>query len=660
MLSRPFDVEELNFFDFETTAFEDEEYVERVKVVQENTEQFPDLRVEEDLLLAILPVAYGTQPAARKTARELQVQGATCGRRNSGERRHELSAGKPVTSLVSSFLGSTLGAVTSFLPTVRQNTSNVNSQKRKPNKAWNFGLFRFLSTDRTRRPGLNGVEASLECELGQFRLSFLGATTQRLRKGMTLRLNLGPASGSNFGLFHFLFLNPLRGPGLGTPGSGGRVWATLGHPWNEILVSSVSHSGVHHLTPPEEDDLASKSEPRGSGDPGWKSFVTLCKRVQFEREDSQEFHWKLWIPEALTSTLIQQAHEGENRMRGGIAKTLARLKQFYYWTRITVTVRDLVVVHTDNGKQFTSSEFGALIQHYGIKHVRTAFYSPQANAYERVNQSVIAAIRTHIGADQTTWDEKLPEIQAALCSAIHSSNGVSPYFALFGQNMFLHGNDYAVARRLGALEDAAIAPLARSEKHKSYETAEKRSRQQIVQQPTAGRAQLKEQRRRRAPPEERLASASGWPQGKLYSHQQNKQQKDPGSGPGVPALHETDTSTPSPSVGPTIWTDSSSVGHVSPSPFYTRKVSRALFRFQIQEHGKMQQKRFKKKTAEEQWDKQLSFRIGCCKMHPLCTEKPWEKEFIRIYICRRWDSSYCVAYLILITSVVNPNSVGQY
>ncbi|KAM8702084.1 hypothetical protein ACLKA7_004945 [Drosophila subpalustris] len=47
---------------------------------------------------------------------------------------------------------------------------------------------------------------------------------------------------------------------------GGRVWATLGHPWNEILVSSVSHSGVHHLTPPEEDDLASKSEPRGSGD----------------------------------------------------------------------------------------------------------------------------------------------------------------------------------------------------------------------------------------------------------------------------------------------------------------------------------------------------------------------------------------------------------
>ncbi|KAL7724391.1 hypothetical protein ACLKA6_003744 [Drosophila palustris] len=36
-------------------------------------------------------------------------------------------------------------------------------------------------------------------------------------------------------------------------------------------------------------------------------------------------------------------------------------------------------------------------------------------------------------------------------------------------------------------------------------------------------------------------------QEKLYSHQQNKQQTDPGSGPSVPALPETDTLTPSPS-----------------------------------------------------------------------------------------------------------------
>ncbi|KAM8701355.1 hypothetical protein ACLKA7_004900 [Drosophila subpalustris] len=60
------------------------------------------------------------------------------------------------------------------------------------------------------------------------------------------------------------------------------------------------------------------------------------------------------------------------------------------------------------------------------RHLRTGNYSAQANASERVNQSVLAAIRTHVNEDQTTWDEKLPEIQAALCTAVHASTGVSP------------------------------------------------------------------------------------------------------------------------------------------------------------------------------------------------------------------------------------------
>jgi len=54
------------------------------------------------------------------------------------------------------------------------------------------------------------------------------------------------------------------------------------------------------------------------------------------------------------------------------------------------------VIHTDNGKQFTLKEFGALMQNYGIERLKTANYSPQANASERVNQSVLAAIRTHV------------------------------------------------------------------------------------------------------------------------------------------------------------------------------------------------------------------------------------------------------------------------
>jgi len=41
------------------------------------------------------------------------------------------------------------------------------------------------------------------------------------------------------------------------------------------------------------------------------------------------------------------------------------------------------------------------MQNHGIEHLRTAYYSPQANASERVNPRVLAAIRSHVTEDQT-------------------------------------------------------------------------------------------------------------------------------------------------------------------------------------------------------------------------------------------------------------------
>lgn len=55
---------------------------------------------------------------------------------------------------------------------------------------------------------------------------------------------------------------------------------------------------------------------------------------------------------------------------------------------------------SDNGSQFKSTQFNQLLQAYGVHHVYTAIYSPQANASERVNRSVLAAIRAYIKNDQ--------------------------------------------------------------------------------------------------------------------------------------------------------------------------------------------------------------------------------------------------------------------
>ncbi|XP_036340595.1 uncharacterized protein K02A2.6-like [Rhagoletis pomonella] len=50
------------------------------------------------------------------------------------------------------------------------------------------------------------------------------------------------------------------------------------------------------------------------------------------------------------------------------------------------------IVLTDNGKQFKSQQFNSLLTERGVKHVLTALYSPQANASERVNRSIIAGL----------------------------------------------------------------------------------------------------------------------------------------------------------------------------------------------------------------------------------------------------------------------------
>ena len=114
------------------------------------------------------------------------------------------------------------------------------------------------------------------------------------------------------------------------------------------------------------------------------------------------------------------------------------------------------VILTDNGSQFRSASFEAFLTRFGVTHLCTAIYSPQANASERLNRSVIAAIRAYIGSDHGNWDTNLNEISGALRACVHRSTGFSPYFLTFGQNMILHGKDYELLRKLNLLSDDTL------------------------------------------------------------------------------------------------------------------------------------------------------------------------------------------------------------
>ena len=122
------------------------------------------------------------------------------------------------------------------------------------------------------------------------------------------------------------------------------------------------------------------------------------------------------------------------------------------------------VIFSDNGKQFLSKKFQKLMETYGVRHVRTAKHAPHPNASERVNRSILAAIRAYLDDDHASWDVRLPKIAAALRSSVHQSIGVEPYRVLFGQPMAEHGSVYPLWEKMRTCLGDDVDVLPRSDK----------------------------------------------------------------------------------------------------------------------------------------------------------------------------------------------------
>lgn len=108
---------------------------------------------------------------------------------------------------------------------------------------------------------------------------------------------------------------------------------------------------------------------------------------------------------------------------------------------------------SDNGSQFKANELNAFFTKMGINHIYTALYSPQSNASERVNRSLIAGIRAYLKKDQTLWDENLSSISCSLRNSIHTTIHTSPYHAVFGLDMITHGSSYKLLRNVNLLNE---------------------------------------------------------------------------------------------------------------------------------------------------------------------------------------------------------------
>jgi transposase InsO family protein len=89
---------------------------------------------------------------------------------------------------------------------------------------------------------------------------------------------------------------------------------------------------------------------------------------------------------------------------------------------------------TDNGTHFTAELFNSILSLYGICHVFTTPYHPQANGVcERFNASMCDSLASICNNKRTDWDEQLSKTTFAYNTNRHVSTKLTPFEMMFGR-----------------------------------------------------------------------------------------------------------------------------------------------------------------------------------------------------------------------------------
>ncbi|KAF0716778.1 CCHC-type domain-containing protein, partial [Aphis craccivora] len=87
---------------------------------------------------------------------------------------------------------------------------------------------------------------------------------------------------------------------------------------------------------------------------------------------------------------------------------------------------------SDRGTCFTGKAFGDFCLSRGIRHTLNSTRHPQANGQvERANRTIVPLLAI-MTSDQTRWDERIPELERHLNSAVNKTSTRTPFEALHG------------------------------------------------------------------------------------------------------------------------------------------------------------------------------------------------------------------------------------
>ncbi|OIR56188.1 MAG: uncharacterized protein A8A55_3066, partial [Amphiamblys sp. WSBS2006] len=110
------------------------------------------------------------------------------------------------------------------------------------------------------------------------------------------------------------------------------------------------------------------------------------------------------------------------------------------------------VLISDNGREFTSVQFKALLTKYGVKQSLSSPYYPQSNGVvERSNRTILGKLSKEIFDSAKEWDRILSKAIFAQWCCIIRDLGYSPYEILFGCTPNIGVRNLKNAKRLGSI-----------------------------------------------------------------------------------------------------------------------------------------------------------------------------------------------------------------
>ncbi len=91
---------------------------------------------------------------------------------------------------------------------------------------------------------------------------------------------------------------------------------------------------------------------------------------------------------------------------------------------------------SDQGRNFESNLFSEMCKLLHIRKSRTTAYRPSANGQaERMNRTLMAAVRCFVGKCHDEWDEYVPLIASAIRSSVNRNTGFTPNRMMLGREV---------------------------------------------------------------------------------------------------------------------------------------------------------------------------------------------------------------------------------